>query len=607
MTRVLWLFLLLFAFAAPQAHADELQDLVDRHFAWRGGAAYERLTTIRLTADVKAGGLTGVTEEWRERSGRVLDTLDLGPVKASSAVAEDSWSESSGVVDDMPATSVRDTRRALALEFGDALRGRAGATVKLLSAEARDGRTWSVVRVSFGDADTYDAFLDPATGALHGWRIVEDKRPRFVRLADWRMVDGVRIPFLREQTTDNAAATVLITARSVRLNERFDPSIYKRPAARRIATFAGGAKSTGAIRFDFFNGNRIYIPVTINGRPVKVLLDSGADVTVLDKTFAEQAGIKFTGRGVAAGSGGQTDAYFAEDVVMQIGNMRLENRNVGVIDLADVSKRLGIPLPVVLGEDVFKQLIVDIDFDRAEIAFHEPAAFKAPPGAITVPVLEAEGVRSVPVQIEGHEPIQVDFDLGNGSYFSIDPAFWEKHHLLDGRPHSKILGGAVGGAREETVTVLNTVRFAGLDFKDVPTTFTTPAKGRAAVDSERQPGNIGLSILARFRLITDYANDRLYLIPHKDALTRPFRKDRAGLQTVVEGDRLKVTYASPGSPAEAAGWKKGEEITAIDGRPITADFHGSELSRWRFGPAGKTVTFTLADGSKRSLTLKDYF
>jgi S1-C subfamily serine protease len=76
---------------------------------------------------------------------------------------------------------------------------------------------------------------------------------------------------------------------------------------------------------------------------------------------------------------------------------------------------------------------------------------------------------------------------------------------------------------------------------------------------------------------------------------------------VVEGDRLKVTYASPGSPAEAAGWKKGEEITAIDGRPITAAFHGSELSRWRFGPAGKTVSFTLADGSKRSLTLKDYF
>jgi aspartyl protease len=607
MTRVLCLFLILIAFAAPAATAGELETLVDRHVAWRGGAAYEGLQSIRLHAEFKAGGLIGVTDEWRERAGRSRDVYELGPVKGSSAVAADSWSESGGVLDDMSAASVTEARRALALEFGDALRARGGATVRLLDPETRDGGAWSVLRVSFGDADTYDAFLDPATGALHGWRITEDRRTRFVRLSDWRMVDGVRMAFAREETTDNAAATISVAVKTISLNERIDPAIYGRPKAHRIATFAGGATSTGPIKFDFFNGNRIYIPAVINGRAVKVLLDSGADITVLDKGFAEQAGIGFTGRAVMAGSGGEADAHFASDVVVQIGAMRLENRNVAVADMADVSKRLGIPLPVVIGEDVFKQLIVEIDFDRAEITFHEPSAFRPPAGAITVPVTESESVRSVAVQIEGHEPIQVDFDLGNGSYFSVDPAFWQKHRMLEERPHSTILGGAVGGAREETVGLLKTVRFAGIDFKDVPTTFTTPAEGRAAVDSERQPGNIGLSILARFRLITDYAHDRLYLVPYRDAATRPFRKDRAGLQTVLEGDRLKVTFASPGSPAQAAGWKVGEEITAIDGRPVTAAFHGSDLSRWRFGAAGKAVKLTMTDGSKRTLVLRDYF
>ena len=608
MIRVLCLVLMLFAFAAPQARAGELEDLIDKHFAWRGGAAYERLQSVRLEADLKAAGLTGTTNEWRERSGRSRDEYDLGgAVKGSSAIAEDAWSEASGVVEPMPANNARDNRRLNSLEFGDALRGKGGAKASLLGTEARDGKQWRVVRVSFGDADTYDAFLDPATGALLGYRIVEDRRERFLRLDDWRMVDGVRIPFFREQTDDNPNAKATVVVRKAALNEMFDAAIYARPAARRIATFAGGAKSTGPIKFDFFNGARIYIPVTIRGRQVKVLLDSGAETTVLDKGFADAMGIKYTGKAIAQGTGGATDAWFAEDVVMQIGNMTLENRNVGVIDMADVSKRLGIPLPVVLGEDVFKQLIVDIDFDKAEIAFHDPAAFKAPAGAVAVPVIANEGgIRSVAVEVEGQAPIQVDFDLGNGSYFSLDPAFYEKHGLLENRPQSKILGGAVGGAREERIALVKSLRFAGVEFKDVPTTFTTPSKTNQ-VGSERQPGNVGLSILARFRLITDYGHDRLYLVARKDTASRPFRKDRAGLQTVLEGERLKVTYASPGSPAEAAGWKAGEEITAIDGRPVTAAYNGSELSRWRFGPAGKTVSLTLADGSTRTLTLKDYF
>lgn len=606
MTRVLCLFLALLALAAP-ARADEAQDLIAKYFAWRGGAAYEQLTTTRTDADLKAGGLNGTTREWRERAGRTRDEYDLGPIKGSAATAAASWRESEGVVEDMPASAVRDTRRALALDFGDALRGHDGAAVKLLGNETRDGRSWSVVRVTFGDADTFDAFLDPATGALHGWRIVQDKRERFLLLDDWRMVDGVRMPFLRKETTDNEAGTQVVTARKVELNQAFGPSIFARPAERRIASFDGGAKGTGPIKFDFFNGTRIYIPATVNGHPVKVLLDSGADFSVIDKGFADEIGVKYSGRGVASGAGGETDAYYAEAVQMQIGNMRLDNRNVGVIDMSDVSRRLNIPLPFVLGEDVFNQLIVDIDFDKAEIAFHDPATFTPPPGAIVVPVSEGEGIRSVAVSVEGHEPIQVDFDLGNGGNFSVGPSFWQKHGLLDGRPQSKTMGGAVGGAREEIVAVLKTLTFAGIDFENVPTTFTTPGVGRNAVDSERQPGNIGLPVLSRFRLITDYPNDRLYLVPHKDVRTKPFRKDRSGLQTVMEGGQLKVFFVAPGSPALVGGWKAGEVVTAIDGHPITADYNGSELSRWRYGAAGENVTLTLADGSKRTLTLKDYF
>ena len=82
---------------------------------------------------------------------------------------------------------------------------------------------------------------------------------------------------------------------------------------------------------------------------------------------------------------------------------------------------------------------------------------------------------------------------------------------------------------------------------------------------------------------------------------------RAGLNTVFEGDHLRVVYVAPGSPAEAAGWKAGEQVTAIDGKPIGAGYNGSDQSLWLYGAAGKAVTLKTADGAVRKLVLKDYF
>ncbi|WP_240358668.1 hypothetical protein [Myxococcus vastator] len=51
----------------------------------------------------------------------------------------------------------------------------------------------------------------------------------------------------------------------------------------------------------------------------------------------------------------------------------------------------------------------------------------------------------------------------------------------------------------------------------------------------------------------------------------------------------------------------GDESTAIDGQSIGPDFAGTELSRWRYRATGKAVVLTLKDGSKRRLTLRDYY
>ena len=71
------------------------------------------------------------------------------------------------------------------------------------------------------------------------------------------------------------------------------------------------------------------------------------------------------------------------------------------------------------------------------------------------------------------------------------------------------------------------------------------------------------------------------------------------------GDRLKASFVSADGPAAAAGLKEGEEVIAVDGRPVTSDYY--ERPDWTREGAGKQVVLTLANGGKVRVKLVDYY
>jgi hypothetical protein len=590
---------------APATRTDQVAALVDRYFEWRGGGAFDALHSVYLEAAVDTDGMKGVTREWREERGRTRDELDLGVTKAVSVITPAAgWNKIDALTSPVGKFTLQDTTRELAVEFGDALRGRRGATVQRIVDEEIDGRRWAVLRISFGDADTYDLILDSATGALHGRRFTQDGRPRFVRYSDWRIVQGVRFPFVREAYRSNGKLDATVNVTSLRINEDFADTLFVRPESERTLAFAAGTQSTGPIKYNPFTGTRIYIPASVNGKKVEVLLDSGADTTVLDKSFAESVGREMVGSSTAVGSGGEQEAGYAKDVKIEIGGMTLDLPTVAVIDLAEVSNRIAIPLPVILGKDVFLQSIVDIDPATTTISFHDPETFTPPPRATVVPLEPLGSLRVVPLSVEGLPDAPMIFDLGNGGYMSLTPAFWQKHHLLDGRRRSTRSSGAIGGEQINHVATVKEIRFAGVAFHNVPVEFSAP---NVEIDSNREAGNVGMPLLRRFRMMIDFQNNRMFVIPIAERIAEPFDRDRSGLRAVQEGNKLVVRHVSTGSPAEAAGWKEGDTIVAINGKPIDSGFASSQLSLWARAPEGTVVHLTMADGTKRTLKLADYF
>ncbi|MGA7710281.1 MAG: aspartyl protease family protein [Rhizomicrobium sp.] len=586
------------------ARADDLSSVVDRYVAWRGGEAFEHLQSVHQRGTLDTAGLHGTGELWADRSGRQRIESDLGVIKQTQVMTpEQSWEITpSGQLQIMAQSDVQSLSRYEALQFPDALRG--GARAALRAPEIRDGQSWAVIRVTFGDEDTYDVFIDHQTGALGGFRIVEERRGRFESFADWRFVDGVRMPFLLTTKTEVPGGDQTVKVTSMQVNEGLAAALFARPVPVHKAVFRNGASSTGWIDFEFYAGNRIFFPAKINGHDAIVLLDSGATVSAIDKPFAAAIGLGSKGDFTAPGSGGIDTMGFVGGIEIQIGNLVLRDVNAASFDFAAVAKSIGHPMPFVLGDEVFNELAVDIDFAHHRLAFRDPDHLAKPADAVEVPLRRIFGNRSVPVSIEGNVPVEFEFDLGNGAPLDIYPAFYQTHDLLTGRRSSQLLGGGIGGYRPETVASLSRVSFAGIDFHEVPATFSPDTLSGA--NSNRVVGNIGLSILARFRLIIDYSHDRLYATPYADATSVPFAKDRLGLSFVKDSTGLVVKFVSPNSPAQTAGFKAGDKIVSIDQKPVPA-WSDSALVTLRYAPAGTTMAFTADDGTIRRVKLADFF
>lgn len=593
------------AFAALPAHADPAADAAARYVAWRGGDAFEKAAGLLVRGTTDNGRFQGAIER-RLEPGRTLERFNMGSAATHRAlIGEGGWTVSlSGQVEAADKGAADAAQRRRLLTFDDALKGQGGAKLSLGPDETLDGKTLQVLRVTFDDRNHQQLLLDPATGALVAERLTEDGLLMSVRYADWRMVEGVRIAFREIQRLAQDPYETTITLTSVDIDPRSDPRAFARAASRKVFAFAPGQTATQPLPFEFYLGSRIYIPAAVNGQATHVLLDSGAEATVLDKAYAESLGIKATAIVPAVGTGGRDVAELASGVTIRMGAVELTDMTVALIDLKPIAAMIGRPLPVILGKEVFNALAVDLDFARRTIAFQDPAHFRAAPGAIVVPVTSTGGIHAIPASIEGGPPVLMDFDLGNGSPLLVFPGHWKPLRMLDGRPSSKSLSGAVGGLKTRDVATVKSLTLAGVTFNDIPAIFGED--DGSAFGNTRTAGNIGMPILSRFQLTTDYANHRMLLTPRTDVIAQPFPKDRSGLVTRFADGTYTLSFVAPGSPAAAAGLKTGQVITAVNGRP-SADLGVAGLTALRTAAPGAALALTLQTGETVTLALKDYY
>ncbi|WCM27417.1 aspartyl protease family protein [Sphingomonas sp. QA11] len=364
-----------------------------------------------------------------------------------------------------------------------------------------------------------------------------------------------------------------------------------RPAFSASTTKPFTTRDTSA-PIELYDDTRVFVPATINGTLVRALLDTGAEMTVVDAKLASNLGFKLQGSGSAIGTGGSSSVRFVNEVTIEVAGLGAISQPVAVIDLSAVSQALGHPLTLLLGKDLLKNRVLDLDLPNRRLAFHASGERQMAAEGMFRSFPEVGPLRAIPVTIGGKD-VQFHLDTGSGAALTIYPAFARELSLPDERPSSAILTGGVGGLHPEVILSLRTVTIGCTALSDVPAML-----GNAGAAQTEHPvaGAIGMAIIARFRMIADFGGDQIAFLPDLPALAPPFWRNTIGLSLQRSGDVVRSLYVMPNSPAEAAGWLEGEEYRAINGVAAT-NLDMSDLRRIMGHRPGITITFETKMGN----------
>lgn len=375
------------------------------------------------------------------------------------------------------------------------------------------------------------------------------------------------------------------------------------PAAQPVgsATLARDAE-TRWVPFELTPGNQLRFTMTVDGRPATAILDTGVSYSVLSRRFAERSALKVRPGGNATAIGGVVDIGWTPTATIAMGGLTRRGGGLTVATLPAIATGSADAVALLVGRDLTGGFALDIDY--AGRRFRLLPSGRLPFRGFTAPLSISRDrlvyVSEVTLGAARLRPMVVD--TGDGSSVTVTAGGWANARLPGTRTTTAISFG-LAGAVISTIGIVPTLRLGELTARNVEIR-VEPAGGFS--DSIEAAGRIGSGFLQNYRVLLDPTAGRMILSPGPHADQPPVRST-SGLLVGVARDRLKVLHVMRGGPAQAAGWKEGDMICAVDGQTIPADYPTSPLASWSAGTPGRTVALRMCDGSERKLTLRYFY
>jgi hypothetical protein len=355
-------------------------------------------------------------------------------------------------------------------------------------------------------------FFDASTGLIDREESVIAERRIVTQYDDFRTTGGSTEPWHHRVSDGRPANDEEWTLTSLQLDQPVsDAALAIPPDRRTLVEFPAGADVVH-LPARIING-KVIVRLTVQGRGLDFLLDSGAGDIAFDADVAASLHLQTLGKATQE-IAGQFDRSRAIVPEIRIGPLVMHDVVVSTIPFQS-SPDFSTRVVGLLGFDFFKDAVVRVDYEQGTVDALNPAGFSPPQSAVTLPVALDDGVPLVSATVGDDRGDHFILDTGS-AYTIIFSGFAADHPnaVADqgggaAETRTGVSARGVGGQIRLVPTELKVFRFAGTDFEYFKAYVTIAAR---ALEREDEDGLIGVPTLERFVVYFDYPRQRVALI-----------------------------------------------------------------------------------------------
>ncbi|MEP2026023.1 MAG: PDZ domain-containing protein [Reichenbachiella sp.] len=358
------------------------------------------------------------------------------------------------------------------------------------------------------------------------------------------------------------------------------------------------------IPFQNYN-NLIVLEVTLKNKvAVNLILDTSIEHTILtEKAVGDFLQFRYA-RKIKLGQNADEVYYghVAIDAKMSLSDSVSTGDASSMLvletDYLNLAGIAGSKVHGLIGYDLFKSFVVEVDHTKNTLTLHRPESFEAQKSYQEFPmeVVDRKPYLNTEVVFENWESRKMDFMIKSGASHAI---FFENDSVEYFLPYRNLevpIGQSFGGEVLGHIGRLRSMKINEFDLQNPLATFAKPEH----IDNNENvkkygDGSIGQGVLNRFSVIYDFHHSKIYLKKNNN-FDNLFEYDMSGMSIAVKHTKdysFTIKSLRKDSPAEKSGLKVGDVIESINGDQLTIDNYGKFLN-----------VFLTREGKKVSLVVK---
>jgi predicted aspartyl protease len=273
--------------------------------------------------------------------------------------------------------------------------------------------------------------------------------------------------------------------------------------------------SSSRVKFRLAGGAQplILLPVHVNNHgPFEFILDTGAGTSLLSSELANQLAVKIIGSKEGQSAGGKVAVSLAKVDSLAVGETKLGDMDVGVVDLAQIGQTVGAKIDGDLGYNFLRHFRVAINYRDCELRLDDPKRVETiARGAQTeIPIRLANPAKPlilVDVHANGRGPFQFAIDTGT-STTAITPELGKQLDITT----SPVGAGTTGSAAVDFhAGLLQSFQLGGAKIDNMAVVVADFFTMLSAAVGAQLDGIVGYNFLCNYKVVIDYPGETLTL------------------------------------------------------------------------------------------------